>query len=169
MGSAPVEITQAGLLGHASDPLLTDPLLGVLASNGVPTRTQLLLAGSPAIDAGDAAGCFFSDQRGHPRPLDGDENGSAVCDVGAVEVPEPEVGLEVLARPGGGHRGLDRPGRAKIQGDHRLEAVGRIDSPASCERDQGDVEFGADAIFEVIPACPDSRSKISSSFQGQHA
>ncbi len=85
------------LLEHASDQLLTDPLLGLLASNGGPTRTHLPLAGSPAIDAGDAAGCFFSDQRGHPRPLDGDENGSAVCDVGAVEVPEPDALVQLVA------------------------------------------------------------------------
>ena len=85
------------LLEQATDQLLTDPLLGLLASNGGPTRSHLPLAGSPAIDAGGAAGCFFSDQRGHPRPLDGDENGSAICDVGAVEVPEPALCLQLAA------------------------------------------------------------------------
>ena len=35
----------------------TNPLLGTLTDNGGPTDTVALLAGSPAIDAGDAAVC----------------------------------------------------------------------------------------------------------------
>jgi CSLREA domain-containing protein len=41
-------------------------------------------AGSPAIDAGDAASCPTTDQRGWSRPVDGG-SGSAVCDIGAIE------------------------------------------------------------------------------------
>jgi hypothetical protein len=39
------------LIGTAASPI--DPLLGPLADNGGPTKTHALLAGSPAIDAGD--------------------------------------------------------------------------------------------------------------------
>jgi hypothetical protein len=62
----------------------TDPLLGALADNGGPTRTFALLAGSPAIDAGDDATCANApvnglDQRGIARPQ------GAHCDIGSFE------------------------------------------------------------------------------------
>jgi predicted outer membrane repeat protein len=61
----------------------TQPQLGPLASNGGPTQTMALPAGSPAVDAIPAAttGCTGStDQRGVSRP-----QGSG-CDVGAYEL-----------------------------------------------------------------------------------
>ncbi|MDJ0865887.1 MAG: choice-of-anchor Q domain-containing protein [Myxococcota bacterium] len=83
-------------VGTPASPL--DALLDELADNGGPTLTHLPLAGSPAIDAGVANGCAATDQRGVARPQDGDGNGSAVCDRGAVELlPEPGVELPALA------------------------------------------------------------------------
>jgi predicted outer membrane repeat protein len=62
-----------------------DLKLGPLASNGGPTETMALLAGSPAIDAG--AGCAGPDQRGAPRPgaLTPGETAGSACDIGAYE------------------------------------------------------------------------------------
>lgn len=59
--------------------------LGALASNGGPTRTQAVLAGSPAIDHGGTAadGCPAVDQRGRPRPDEASDRGA--CDIGAYE------------------------------------------------------------------------------------
>ncbi|HEU5317968.1 MAG TPA: choice-of-anchor Q domain-containing protein, partial [Chloroflexota bacterium] len=65
----------------------TDALLGPLAANGGPTKTHALLPGSPAIDGGTATGCASADQRGQPRPRDGDLDGTATCDSGAYEAP----------------------------------------------------------------------------------
>ena len=63
----------------SGDLLNTNPLLGPLADNGGPTQTLALLAGSPAIDAGNSETCAATDQRGVTRP-----QGDA-CDIGAFE------------------------------------------------------------------------------------
>ena len=56
-----------------------DPLLDMPDDNGGPTETMALLAGSPAIDAGDIESCADTDQRGVPRPQ------GETCDIGAFE------------------------------------------------------------------------------------
>ncbi len=71
------------LRGTIESPL--DPLLGPLADNGGQTLTHVLLPGSPAIDGGDAATCRPTDQRDLVRPVDGDGDGTAVCDIGSIE------------------------------------------------------------------------------------
>lgn len=57
-----------------------NPELGPLQINAPgSTATEALLAGSPAIDAGDNSGCPATDQRGVPRPV------NSICDIGAYE------------------------------------------------------------------------------------
>ena len=66
-----------------------DPHLDALNSNGGPTQTMALLAGSPAIDAGHSGGAL-TDQRGFVRPVDSpavaNAGGSDGSDIGAYEV-----------------------------------------------------------------------------------
>jgi CSLREA domain-containing protein len=73
--------------------LQTNPMLGPLQDNGGPTQTHALLPGSPAIDAGNPGGCrdnlgalLTTDQRGFPRPVDGNNDNVLRCDIGAYEL-----------------------------------------------------------------------------------
>jgi predicted outer membrane repeat protein len=75
-------------------------MLGPLANNGGPTLTHMPQPGSPAIDL-VVGSCPppATDQRGAGRPVDGDRNGTAFCDAGAVEygvvLPRAFLPLEV--------------------------------------------------------------------------
>ena len=77
-----------GLLGVAATGL------GPLGQHGGPTPTLALQPGSNAVDAANPAGCLdefgaplLTDQRGFlVRAMDGDGNGSAICDIGAFEL-----------------------------------------------------------------------------------
>ncbi|MEZ5100429.1 MAG: DUF11 domain-containing protein [Thermoleophilia bacterium] len=87
-----------GVLSGAGDLKAVDPRLGPLASNRGPTQTHALLAGSPAVDAGDAAACvdtvsekLLLDQRGVSR--------LGPCDIGAFEA---EVDLALDLAPAAG-------------------------------------------------------------------
>ncbi len=79
----------AGSLTSAGDRNNVAANLGPLADNGGLTQTHALLAGSPAIDAGDNNGAPATDQRGVSRP-----RGSAV-DIGAFEA-EPTTGCTTV-------------------------------------------------------------------------
>lgn len=75
-------------LGGVGNMHSTNPLLGPLANNGGYTQTMALLAGSPALNAGNpatpgggGATCLAVDQVGTNRPQ------GAACDIGAFEVP----------------------------------------------------------------------------------
>lgn len=104
-----------------------DPLLAALADNGgaieidghvLAMESHDLLPGSPAIDTGDpnipgsGGTCETTDQRGEPRPADGNDNGSEVCDIGAVErgaetdtTPPEDDGSTGSGSSGGGSGG----------------------------------------------------------------
>jgi len=77
--------------------------LGPLQDNGGPTDTHALMADSLAVDAGNPAGCvnglgdeLVTDQRGFVRPVDGDGDMQAVCDIGAYELAPPAASFSVF-------------------------------------------------------------------------
>jgi hypothetical protein len=83
------------------------PRIGPLQDNGGPTLTHALLTGSPAIDAGTSWLAPNIDQRGLTRPRDGNNDGVAGYDIGAVEygiMPASGEAVSVLvtATPGPG-------------------------------------------------------------------
>jgi len=71
--------------GFGSSGNEADLRLGPLQNNGGATQTHALLPLSPAIDAGDDSQCPDTDQRGAPRPADGNADGTRACDIGAYE------------------------------------------------------------------------------------
>ena len=79
--NALVQSVEVGITLPADTIIGVDPLLAALANNGGPTRTQALLPGSPAIDAGSNPAHFKWDQRGvgHPRKI------GRTVDIGAFE------------------------------------------------------------------------------------
>jgi hypothetical protein len=85
----------------------SDPLLGPLTDNGGPTagapgsaatvETEALLAGSPALDKGVAAGAPTTDERGFPRP---DVGTAEKPDVGAFEFQDVTLAVQVTPASG---------------------------------------------------------------------
>ncbi len=95
-----------------SGDLVMTTVLGPLQDNGGPTVTHALQPDSVAIDAG-GMDCPPPDvdQRGLPRPSDGNGDGLPICDIGAFEadpIPTADQLLLVSARANIGSAGLDR-------------------------------------------------------------
>ncbi|MEZ6072234.1 MAG: choice-of-anchor Q domain-containing protein [Pirellulales bacterium] len=105
-------------IGTAAVPM--DPLLGALQDNGGPIPTHALLAGSPAIDAGEAGfvGPPLADGRGFYRVVDGDGDMSARIAIGAYEY----ASVAVLAGDGNADGAVDEQ-------DYDLWALRFAESP----------------------------------------
>jgi predicted outer membrane repeat protein len=94
----------SGTIGTGSDITGQDPQLGALANNGGLTQTLRPSATSPAINAGNPAGCvnetggtLTQDQRAVTRP----QPAGGRCDIGAVELQTAALDLDA------GQAGID--------------------------------------------------------------
>lgn len=63
----------------------TEPFLEELDSHLGFTKTHAFLLSSPALDSVPVSECLETDQRGVLRPIDGDRDTVAACDIGAYE------------------------------------------------------------------------------------
>jgi len=112
------------LIGNTSDCNFTpsngdltnvDPQLGPLQNNGGFSLTHALLPGSPAIDAGNPAGCtdqdgnlLTTDQRGVARPQ------GAACDIGAFELEVVFIDVSIDIKPDSEINPINTKSKGKI-------------------------------------------------------
>jgi hypothetical protein len=75
-----------------------DPMLGQLIEFGEYVIAYPLTRSSPAIDKVLSSCSYDTDQRLSVRPIDGDQNGSALCDIGAIEMGRPFF-MPVVIKP----------------------------------------------------------------------
>ncbi len=85
--------TDGNIVGSAAFPV--DPMLVALASNGGPTLTHALLAGSPAIDRGSNPAGLAYDQRGEGL----ERVSGARADVGAFELQMADLSVAKTGGP----------------------------------------------------------------------
>lgn len=102
--SGPATVTYSDVKGGwTGDGNINDnPYLGALAENGGFSQTHALITNSPAIDNGNPETCPNVDQRGYARPVDGDGDGSAGCDMGAFEYGSHPVSFTLSVEVVGG-------------------------------------------------------------------
>jgi CSLREA domain-containing protein len=70
---------------YVDDQITFTEVLAPLAANGYALESHALLPDSLALDAAIGA-CSAHDQRWQPRPVDGNSDGVALCDLGAFEL-----------------------------------------------------------------------------------
>jgi hypothetical protein len=134
-----------------TDLLGVDPLLGPLADNGGPTQTHALLAGSPAIDAGD------------PNPVDPpewDQRGPGFPRIvnGRIDIGAFEVQATGMPDANGARRGSPDPAVALTGGLHLPSA--RRGSPDPAVATTGGlhlVAWSGDHATTIVSEAPKGR------------
>ncbi|MEX1253946.1 MAG: choice-of-anchor Q domain-containing protein [Dehalococcoidia bacterium] len=137
-----LEDTDTCNLTATGDQPNTDPVLGALADNGGPTQTHALVGGSSAIDTADDGACPDADQRGVARPQDGDDDGTAVCDIGAFE-------LEGAAEPTPTEPPDGNPNVDVTVSDDTPEVGDTVDISVNVTDDAGNPIAGVECAFEI--------------------
>lgn len=128
---------------HASDRVIAnaDSGVGPLQDNGGPTWTHALLPGAAAIDTADPANYLASDQRGIPRPQDGDGIQGPRTDVGAFEAFEATLRATVFLDRNG--NGVRDPGESALS-----EQFVYVDGEKNGRYDEGELSASTDAVAQ---------------------
>jgi hypothetical protein len=125
------------LIGTTADPL--DPRMGPLADNGGPTRTQALLADSPARGAGSLTFATATDQRGLPRTVGGE------IDLGSFQTQSAVAGPRVVRSDPGGV--TDPPvSQVRLTFNHPLDPTTFTPATAHLNGPAGSVPLTAVAV-----------------------
>ena len=136
--------------------LRRNPTLGTfeidLGPSGLQAAPGPLLAGNPAIDAGnpaavgDAPGCDPIDYLGENRPIDGNRDLTAVCDIGAFEF-QPDTDGDGVDDPLDNCVNTPNPGQEDRDGD----GVGDVcdNAPDDPNPGQEDADSDGDGIGDL--------------------
>jgi hypothetical protein len=118
-----------------SDSMNIDPMLGLLQDNGGSTLTQAPMQGSPAVDNGSDLRCPAGDQRVLARPVDGDGDSLAKCDIGAHEAGAAQPAVVPLgdATCGGEVNSLDALAVLRLSARLPVSAGCLADSDLNCD------------------------------------
>ena len=128
-----------------------DPLLGPLADNGGFTKTQALDAGSPAIDTGSNTVCLVVDQRGYMRPVDGNGDTTAICDMGAYEYASSLATFSLSAEINGGGSVTKNPDKPSYQFGDVVTLTAIPDPVWSFSYWGGDIFATKNPLIVIIP------------------
>lgn len=137
----------------ANDRLNVNPGLGPLGFAGGPTMVHPLLNGSPAIDSGNPQLSAKTDQRGFLRKEDGDDNCTAIPDIGAYERSDPYrpiiTSLQRLSPTS-----LRIHAQAKPNARCVLQSIPDLSS--NSWQTEGDLQTDANGmcIFDAVPTAP---------------
>jgi len=114
-----------------------------------------LLSSSQAIDAGDNVSCAADDQRDQARPEDGNEDGIATCDIGAIEnvaqLPEPggdSVYTYAWTNPVGGNL-QDGVGDVATDANGNVYIVGHFSSTVDFDPSVAGSDIRTTASYEI--------------------
>ena len=139
-------LTGAVFTPGPDDTVNANPGLGTLSSNGGPTQTIPLLAGSPALGIGQTGGATpATDQRGFPRPAAGP------IDAGAFQVQPPVVNPDAYTTPNGTSFAVPAPG---VLGNDVLIDGGplTVATATAIPSSQGTVAVNPNGGFTFTPA-----------------
>jgi hypothetical protein len=156
---------------------VTDPGLDPLGSYGGPTQTHRLQTDSPALDAGpptdgDPIACPppATDQRGFPRPQDGNADSTPRCDIGSFELdkpPDTQAPKVISTFPrNGGEVGAAANIRATFSEDMRPASVKRafkLFKKGSTNRIAAQVSY--DAATDIATLNPNDNLKRGATYK----